>query len=286
MFSSLSYDSLVSAAIESTDCKPFVIGIAGGSASGKSKFCELIQCKLNNEFNVPKDAILVLNASNFYKSLSEDKIKLALTGMYNFDHPFAFDIDLLQKTLQCLIIGQRTKLYQYNFNTFQQECIGYCEDYPSIILIEGILVLYFDELRPLFSMKVFLDVDSDTRLSNTVMRDTVDGKLRRTKLIDQVLDEWLNNVKPSFEDYVLPSKKHADVVVPRGLDNTVAIDLIVQHIYDLFRSGQVGSKRKLFGNASGSLNKIAEETEESPTSPRMEMFSFDNGESIYKPVPE
>ena len=278
MFSSVSLDSLVSTDHQ-TESKPFVIGIAGGSASGKSEFCNLIQEKLIVEFGVQKDEILTLSASNFYRSLSKEKVKLAIEGKYNFDHPFAFDIDLLRSTIKNLISGGRsTVLYNYNFNTFQQEKVDLLETSPSIIIIEGILTLYFEELRNIFSMKLFLDVDGDTRLSNTVIRDTVGDNKRRIKPINQVLDEWLNSVKPSFEDYVLPSKKYADVVVPRGAENIVAIDLVTQHIYDLWRTGQVGSRRKV-STANGL-------TEESPTSPRMEIFSFDNGESIYKPVPE
>ncbi len=283
MIHSISADSLISTKEYPIKSRPFVIGVAGGSASGKSEFCKQISEKLIDEFQLDPHSIIILNASSFYKSLTQGNIELAADGRYNFDHPFAFDVDLMSLTLKSLAIGRKTELYEYNFNTFQQDSIGIIESCPSVILIEGILVLYFEELRNLFSMKVFLDVDSDTRLSQAVIRDTMSNS-RRLKPIDLVLDEWLNHVKPSFEDYVLPSKKYADVVVPRGIDNIVAIDLIVQHIFDLWRSGHVGIRKKNAMYNSGSLDKTQEEN--SPSSPRLESFVFDNAESIYKPVPE
>eukprot|EP00835_Amoeboradix_gromovi_P004448 NODE_347_length_10448_cov_0.163687.p2 type:complete len:285 gc:universal NODE_347_length_10448_cov_0.163687:3240-4094(+) len=284
MFPTTSHDSLVSAEYQQTG-KPFVIGVAGGSASGKSGFCELIRQKMIEDFNVVEDNVLILNATNFYKSLSDANITLAKEGKYNFDHPFAIDLDLLCKTLRSLVSGRSTVFCRYNFATFQQEIIGILENTPSIIIIEGILVIYFEKLRDILNMKIFLDVDSDTRLSNTVLRDTIDDNDRLIKPLDQVLDEWLNYVKPSFEDYVLPSKKYADVVVPRGIENVVAINLIVQHVYELVKNGEVG--RSKTSASLGSLVNLEKIPEESlPLSPRMETFTFDSGESIYKPVPE
>merc|ERR1719356_2051562 len=99
--------------------------------------------------------------------------------------------------------------------------------YPSdVVLLEGILVFYYKEVRDLFDMKLFVDTDADTRLARRVLRDIEE----RGRDLENVLFQYTNLVKPAFEEFCLPTKKYADVIVPRGAENTVAIDLIKQHI--------------------------------------------------------
>ena len=105
---------------------------------------------------------------------------------------------------------------------------------PSdVILFEGILVLYNKEIRNMMDMKIFVDTDSDTRLARRVLRDTLEHK----REIDSVLNTYTRYVKPAFEDFTLPTKKYADVIIPRGASNTVALQLITQHITDILESG-------------------------------------------------
>lgn len=106
--------------------------------------------------------------------------------------------------------------------------------YPAdVVLFEGILAFYFPAIRDLFHMKLFVDTDSDTRLSRRVMRDTTE----RGRDLEQILTQYMTFVKPSFEEFCSPTKKFADVIIPRGADNTVAIELIVQHIRDFLGKG-------------------------------------------------
>lgn len=113
--------------------------------------------------------------------------------------------------------------------------------YPAdVVLFEGILAFYFPQVRNLFHMKLFVDTDPDTRLARRVMRD-VEG---RNRDLDTVLTQYMKFVKPAFEEFCLPTKKFADVIIPRGADNTVAISLIVQHIADLLVSRNTDGKAR------------------------------------------
>ncbi|ELT93012.1 hypothetical protein CAPTEDRAFT_150844 [Capitella teleta] len=175
--------------------------------------------------------VQTIHLESFYRPLSpEDQIK-AKRGQYNFDHPSAFDEDLLLNTLTQIKEGKTVELFQYDFvnNCRAEKTITV---YPSdVIICEGILVFYFKEVRDLFNMKLFVDADADTRLSRRVLRYVKD--LGRD--LDQILHQYLNYVKPAFEDFCLPTKKYADVIIPQGADNKVAIGVIVQHIQDLLK---------------------------------------------------
>jgi len=145
----------------------------------------------------------------------------------NFDHPAAFDWNLIESTLRDLGSGKAVRVPQYDFTTHSRIIGKGIEIYAvDIILFEGILALYQPELLKYMNIKIFVDTDSDVRLARRILRDTK----QRGRDVEGILQQYQKFVKPAFDEYILPTKKYADVIIPRGADNKVAIDLIVQHI--------------------------------------------------------
>eukprot|EP00258_Populus_trichocarpa_P013182 XP_002323801.2 uridine kinase-like protein 5 [Populus trichocarpa] len=198
--------------------QPFVIGVAGGTASGKTTVCNMIISQLHDQ------RVVLVNQDSFYHSLSDDT--LAQVYDYNFDHPDAFNTELLLSCMEKLKNGRAVDIPNYDFQTHKRIGPGWKVNPSDIIILEGILVLHDPRVRDLMNMKIFVDTDSDLRLARRIQRDTVE----RGRNIQNVLDQYARSVKPSFEEFILPSKKYADVIIPRGGDNDVAIDLIIQHI--------------------------------------------------------
>jgi len=198
--------------------RPFIIGVCGGTASGKTSVCEDILKKLENR------RVVIISQDSFYRSLPEDALKEVHS--YNFDHPNAFDWSLLEEVLRGIKGGKRVEIPEYSFITHTRLKESTALYGADVILFEGILAFYTQELRETMDLKLFVDTDADTRLSRRVMRDITE----RGRTLQGVLHQYETFVKPSFEDYILPTKKYADVIIPRGIDNQVAIKLIVQHI--------------------------------------------------------
>ncbi|KJE95235.1 uridine-cytidine kinase 1 [Capsaspora owczarzaki ATCC 30864] len=206
---------------------PFFIGVAGGTASGKTTVCEMIMSQLGmNDIDHKERKVVILHQDSFYKVLTREQSEDAAREAYNFDHPDAFDYELIVSTLDKLTSGQPAEIPIYNFKTHSREKETILLDKPDVVLFEGILVLYSEQLRKLLHMKLFVDTDADTRLSRRVLRDIAE----RNRQVESVLRQYLAFVKPAFDEYILPTKKYADVIIPRGADNLVAINLISQHI--------------------------------------------------------
>ncbi|KAJ9152837.1 hypothetical protein P3X46_026352 [Hevea brasiliensis] len=214
----LSFQSNGSLSASSPPKQPFIIGVAGGTASGKTTVCNMIISQLHDQ------GVLLINQDSFYHSLSNEQLERV--HEYNFDHPDAFNTELLLSCMEKLKHGQAITLPNYDFKSHQSTGPGQKVNPSDVIILEGILVLHDPRVRDLMNMKIFVDTDSDLRLARRIQRDTVE----RGRNIQNVLDQYARFVKPSFEEYILPSKKHADIIIPRGGDNDVAIDLIVQHI--------------------------------------------------------
>ncbi|GAB1599096.1 uridine-cytidine kinase 2-like [Argonauta hians] len=210
--------------------KPFIIGIAGGTASGKSSVCSKIIDQLK-DLDSDGRQVVVISQDAFYRDLNEEEKKKAVKGEFNFDHPDAFDYNRMLQTMKDLAASKPIVIPRYNYITCSKEENGDVLEQPDVIFMEGILTFYFKEVRDLFHMKLFVDTDADTRLARRVSRDV---QLRGRDL-EHILNQYTSLVKPSFEEFCLPTKKYADVIIPRGSDNTVAIDLIVQHIQELLR---------------------------------------------------
>ncbi len=186
---------------------------------------------LNNLQNL-SGKVIIIRAYDFYRPLTQEQLELAANGDFNFDHPEAFDFELLETCVKHLIAGKPVTIPKYDFNKHVRiiEKEQVVSERPDIIILEGIFMLYHRVIRDLLSLKVFVDVDSDNRLAKQVIRDT---SKRYQKDLNWVLRQYVKYVKPSFEDFILPSKKYADVIIPRGSENVVAIDLLAEHIIDL-----------------------------------------------------
>lgn len=199
---------------------PKIVAIAGGSASGKSTIVKIIA-------ETYKDDIIVVGHDNYYKA--HDDIDFDERKLLNYDHPKAFDTDLFCEDLKKLRRGEEIDMpvYDYTIHTRSKDTIKVKA--KKIILIEGILVLYEKKIRELTDTKVFVDADSDIRLKRRILRDTVE----RGRSIESCLTQYIEQVKPMHEKYVEPSKKYADIIIPRGAKNTKGIEILSKHIENM-----------------------------------------------------
>ena len=200
--------------------KPKILAVAGGSASGKSSIVKLSAKEFESD-------LVVIGHDNYYKAHDdlafEDRVGL------NYDHPKAFDNDLFYDDLNKLLEGNDIEmpLYDYTIHTRSKETKKISP--KKIILIEGILVLYDKKIREITDTKVFVDADSDVRLKRRILRDTKE----RGRSIESCLTQYIEQVKPMHEKYVEPSKKYADIIIPRGAKNTKGIEILSKHIENL-----------------------------------------------------
>ncbi|VDP13369.1 unnamed protein product [Onchocerca flexuosa] len=215
--------------VTSTTKTPFIIGVAGGTASGKSSVCSRIMEKLGKAH---KRRVVTISQDSFYRNLTDEEMKKASRGEFNFDHPDAIEYALMISTLHKMKKGESVVVPKYDFCTNSRSKDSDVIESADVIIVEGILILYDQELRNLFDMKLFVDADADDRLARRVQRDIQE----RGRSLSQVLHQYLNLVKPAFEEFCLPTKKYADIIIPRGTDNNVAIDLILHHIHEILRS--------------------------------------------------
>lgn len=194
-----------------------VIGIAGGTASGKTTLMK----NLINEF---QGKVTVLSHDNYYKRhddmLYEERCKL------NYDEPAAFDTSLMVYHLDQLRHGYPIEcpVYDFTVHNRSEETIRLVPH--KVIIVEGILIFENEELRNLMDIKIFADTDADIRLCRRIKRDVN----KRGRSLESVLEQYRNTVKPMHERYVEPSKKYADIVVPEGGKNLVALGMITGHI--------------------------------------------------------
>ena len=199
--------------------EPFLIGVAGGTASGKTTVCDLIM------HNLQEKRVVLIAQDSYYRGLTPEEHDNV--SSYNFDHPDAIDVKSLVETLKALLLRNPVKVPVYDFVTHSRVEETIAVEPADVIIIEGILVLAMQEVRDLCHMKIFVDTDDDLRLARRLKRDTVD----RGRSVDGVISQYTTFVKPMFDTFVSPSKKYADVIIPWAQgENSVAIDLIVQHI--------------------------------------------------------
>lgn len=218
----------------------------------QSTVCEKIMQQLGQtEVDRRQRQVAIISQDSFYRALNDVEKEQAFKGQFNFDHPDAFDFDFMHETMQKVVQGKVVDLSSYDYVTNSRKDTNLAVYPADVVLFEGILVFYWPEIRNMFHMKLFVDTDPDTRLSRRVLRDTKE----RGRDLDQVLSQYTNLVKPAFEDFCLPTKKYADVIIPRGADNTVAIDLIVQHIQDLLRPQPRETPRRLRHNSDSFVGR-------------------------------
>jgi uridine kinase len=173
--------------------------------------------------------VAILPTDSFYRPLTREQI--ADVGNYNFDHPSAFDWPLLIATLRALKRCEKVDVPHYDFVTHSRLPTSSTIYGADVIIVEGILALYHKEVRAELDMRIFVDTDSDVRLCRRLRRDIAE----RGRDVNGVLAQYERFVKPAFDEFVQPTMQYADIVVPRGVDNTVAIDLIASHVANKMR---------------------------------------------------
>lgn len=198
--------------------KPIVIGIAGGSGSGKTSVTRAIYEKFSNE------NILVLEQDYYYKDQSYMPLEERLTT--NYDHPLAFDNDLLITHVKQLLNYEQIEkpVYDYSLHTRSSETILVLP--KNVIILEGILILEDERLRNLMDIKVFVDTDADIRIIRRILRDIKE----RGRTIDSVIEQYVSVVRPMHLQFIEPTKRYANLIIPEGGQNDVAIDLLVTKI--------------------------------------------------------
>ncbi|XP_061609802.1 uridine-cytidine kinase-like 1 isoform X7 [Phyllopteryx taeniolatus] len=207
----------------------FVIGLCGGSASGKTTVAN----KIIEALDIPW--VVLLSMDSFYKVLNKEEQELAAKSEYNFDHPDAFDVELLVNVLRKLKKGKSIKVPVYDFTSHCRRKEWKTVYGANVVIFEGILAFANKELLKLLDMKVFVDTDSDIRLTRRLKRDVS----QRGRDIAGIIRQYNKFVKPAFERYIEPTVQLADIVVPRGGDNFVALDLIVQHVHSQLEKREI-----------------------------------------------
>ena len=198
--------------------KPLIIGIAGGSGSGKSTVAKNVAELLTTS------SVAFIDMDAYYKNFKS--LSLDERRRLNWDHPDAFDYDLLCAHLGALSKRRAIKKPEYDFVTHLRRAEHTLIEPADVIVIDGILLFVDERVRDLCDVKVFVDADADIRLIRRIERDTHD----RGRPLDEVIEQYLSTVQPMHLQFVEPSKRYADVIVPRGGYNAIAIEMIVAKI--------------------------------------------------------
>ena len=198
--------------------KPLLIGIAGGSGSGKSTVARNVAASMGTA------SVAFIDMDAYYHSASH--LSVEERRKINFDHPDAIDWELLLTQLTSLSQGLAIDKPEYDFTTHTRSAKSIHIPASDVVVVDGILVLTDPRVRALFEIKVFVDTDADIRLIRRLQRDLVE----RGRPLGEIIDQYLTTVQPMHLEFVEPSKRYADVIVPRGGDNTVAIEMIAAKI--------------------------------------------------------
>eukprot|EP00388_Colpodella_angusta_P012505 GDKJ01031719.1.p1 GENE.GDKJ01031719.1~~GDKJ01031719.1.p1 ORF type:complete len:532 (-),score=128.16 GDKJ01031719.1:260-1855(-) len=193
----------------------FLIGVSGGTASGKTSVCNRIINDLGDT------RVSVISMDSFYKTLPKN----ADPSSYNFDHPDAFDYDVFSDCLSRLVHGKPCNIPVYSFEKHSRLDETETVVPTPVVIVEGILIFHDERLRNLMHMKVFVDTDADTRLLRRIKRDIKE----RGRTYESVLHQYEKTVKPSYDEYIAPTKRYADIIIPHW-PNEAAVDMITQHV--------------------------------------------------------
>ena len=198
--------------------KPIVIGITGGSASGKTSVAH----EIFDHFEATRSVTLIAQDS-YYK---HSDLPFAQRKLINYDHPLAFDNDLLVADIERLLHRQAIEKPVYDYTDHNRTSDTIHVEPTDVIIMEGILILAEKELRELMDIKIFVDTDDDIRVLRRIKRDTVE----RGRSLDDIINQYQSTVKPMYHEFVEPTKRYADLIVPEGGQNKVAIDLLVTKV--------------------------------------------------------
>lgn len=199
-----------------------IIGITGGSCSGKSTFTE----KLKECF---KDEIAIVYQDSYYRSRND--LTLEERSAINYDHPSAFDTELLLEDLKQLKSGQAIESPVYDYTVHNRTEKTLHVEPKHIIVLEGILIFQDKRIRDMIDMKIFIDTDSDERLCRRIRRDSTE----RGRTVDSVISQYLGTVKPMYKKYIEPDKHYADIIIKSGL-NEVAYNVISNQIKSILQT--------------------------------------------------
>lgn len=206
--------------------KPVVIGVTGGTGSGKTSVSKAIYHYFKGH------SIMLLEQDDYYKDQSHLPFEERLQT--NYDHPFAFDQDLLFAHLQDLLQYKPIEKPIYDYALYTRSTDTIMIKPKDVIILEGILVLEDERLRDLMDIKLFVDTDADIRILRRLLRDIKD----RGRTVDSVVSQYLSVVRPMHNQFIEPTKRYADVIIPQGGQNHVAIDLIIAKIQTILEQNQ------------------------------------------------
>ena len=201
--------------------RPIIIGVTGGSGGGKTSVSKAILS------HFPNEKIAMIEHDSYYKDQShltfEERIKT------NYDHPFAFDTDLMIAQIKELLAGRPVDIPTYDYAAHTRSSKTYRQEPQDVFIVEGILVLEDKRLRDLMDIKIFVDTDDDVRIIRRIKRDMEE----RGRSLQSVIDQYRATVRPMFLQFIEPSKQYADIVIPRGGKNRIAINMLKAQILHL-----------------------------------------------------
>ena len=194
----------------------FVIGIAGGTGAGKTTVARLITENVG-------ESVTRIPLDNYYEDLSH--LDMGEREEVNYDHPSAFEWDLLQEQLTDLLEGRTVDMPQYDFSIHNRKEERVHVEPTDVIILEGILALYDEEINDMMDLCLYVETDADVRILRRIQRDVVD----RGRDLEGVMNQYLSTVKPMHEQFIEPSKKHADLIIPEGA-NSVAVNILEEKV--------------------------------------------------------
>lgn len=204
--------------------KPTIIGIAGGTASGKTTIAK----QLYEEASKLGSVVLIRIDDYYYGKINVPKTE---DGRVNFDHPDAYDVDLILQNLNDLINHKVIEKPTYDFVESKRTDITEHIEPAEVIIVEGIMAFAIERLRKYFDIKIFVDTPDDIRFIRRLKRDMID----RGRSLDSVVNQYMSSVRPMHQAFVEPSKKYADIIIPDGGHNKVAMDFLITKITQLIK---------------------------------------------------